>query len=1031
VVAGYGTVSFVSLVNGAPQQHELKDVLFVPTLNFNLVSVHKATRAGLPVTFTEKLGEITCNGRPVMQAEGKNGLYLISALPKSALATAAVTSALKAHRAHQRFAHLGYDNLIRMVQGGMVAGLDVSVSDLQAAKASVCEPCALGKAKRLPFPEGGPRRDAPAALVVMDLCGPISIPTNDGSKYVATFTDDYSGLSVVRLLKTKDAVVDVVKDVLTQLETQSKHKLRAIRTDRGLEYLNQRLDRWLADKGVVHETTAPYTPEQNGRAERLNRVLMERTRAMLVDSGLPARWWGEALMTANYLRNRSPAPNGKLTPWELFFGAKPDVSHFRVFGCKAYVTIPKPRRASKVEPVAIAGTFVGYEPHSKAFRILMADNTISISRDVRFDESQMGGRAAQAPVLTFLDDSDEDDSSDEDTPDPQPAVLGAGGVDEFHSPEGTPARQARASNSGGPSGGESGRANRSHSADPPLRRSSRVKNPNFDPNNPLGTCAGFAEVSEWIQAGADPDLFPYVSGFAAVSLEPQTLKEALDSDEAPEWQAAVDGEIKSLHENDTWEYMPTPPGVKPIPVRWIFKVKKHADGSIERYKARLVAKGYRQIEGVDFNEVYAPVSKHTTFRTLLALTARDDLELEHMDVKTAFLQGELEEVVYMDPPPGSDLDTKGMCCRLKKAIYGLRQAPRAWHTKLKTVLASMGFKASAADAALFWRGDGRQRIWLLVYVDDILVAGRNKSAIAEIKRALQKALDIKDLGPASLFLGMTITRDRAGRTVRLGQERLIEELLERFEMAKAHGRALPLDAGANLVPATDKELIDTCEKHYSALVGSLLYLSVCTRPDISQAVGVLSRYMARPGVSHWGAARGVLRYLRGTSSLGLKWHPCTGGDRVLGYTDSNYAGDMHTRRSTTGYVFVLHGAALCWSSRLQPTVALSTAEAEYMAACNAAKEGIWLTLLLKDLGISKAPMRLLIDNTAALAIAKNPIASNRSKHIDVQYHFVRERVESGEILVAHVPSEDNVADLLTKVLSAPLFKKGREAMGMK
>jgi hypothetical protein len=317
------------------------------------------------------------------------------------------------------------------------------------------------------------------------------------------------------------------------------------------------------------------------------------------------------------------------------------------------------------------------------------------------------------------------------------------------------------------------------------------------------------------------------------------------------------------------------------------------------------------------------------------------LELHQLDVKTAFLNGELEEEIYMQQPQGYEQGGPEMVCRLKRTLYGLRQAPRAWHMRLKEELGNFEFAASMADAALFTGIIAGERVYLVVWVDDILVAARRAERIAKMKAHLAEKFDMRDLGEATYFLGMELTRNREARTLKLTQEKLTGELVRRYGLADARARSVPLGTGDKLTK--EGEPLDTKRVPYSGCVGSLLYLSACTRPDMAQAVGALARYMAGPTEAHWRAALGVVRYLAGTAEDGVTF----GGseETLVGYCDEDYAGDVDTRRSTTGYVFLMYGGAVSWSSRLQPTVAASTVEGEYLSAAQAVKEALWFRKL--------------------------------------------------------------------------------------
>lgn len=510
----------------------------------------------------------------------------------------------------------------------------------------------------------------------------------------------------------------------------------------------------------------------------------------------------------------------------------------------------------------------------------------------------------------------------------------------------------------------------------------------------------------------------------AIISEPTTVEEALASDQAELWRQAMDEEMASLHTNNTWTLEYPPPGITPIPVKWVYKIKRDSAGNVERFKARVVAKGFRQREGIDYDEVFAPVSKYTTLRALLALAAYEDLEIHQLDIKTAFLNGDLEEDVWIQQPPLYETGD-GTACHLHKSLYGLKQAPRAWYAKLKEELEAMGFHPSEADPALFIKA-GCKPIYLLTYVDDILVVTSDMAALLSTKSRISTVFDARDMGEASCFLGMDIIRDRSARTITLAQHRLINDLLNKHGMEQSKPLLTPLNPSIKLTK--DGELLDTSIYGYSQLIGSLMYLSVSTRPDITQAVGALARYMSAPSVTHWQAAKGILRYIAGTTNYGITY----GSSNLIleAYCDADFAGDIDTRRSTTGYVFILGGGAISWSSRLQPTVAASTTEAEFMAAAYSIKESLWLRTLLSELNIKTGTIDINTDSQSAIKLLKNPVFSMRSKHIDVIYHFARERVMRKDVAFKYISTNKMVADALTKPLPSAKFSFCRSEMGM-
>lgn len=503
---------------------------------------------------------------------------------------------------------------------------------------------------------------------------------------------------------------------------------------------------------------------------------------------------------------------------------------------------------------------------------------------------------------------------------------------------------------------------------------------------------------------------------------PKSVEEALVSPQACFWQEAMDAEVASLHENGTWELVERPKGVRPVGVKWVFALKVDSHGNIVRFKARLVAKGFMQVEGVDFEETYAPVSKYSTTRAILAVAAKEGWEVQQLDVKTAFLQGELREQVFVEQPPGYS-DGTDRVCFLYKALYGLKQAPRAWYEHMHEKLSQLGYTVSAADPGLYVCtkvGQQGERILLLVYVDDMLLASPSAAVVAEAKANLLSIFDARDMGDVCDFVGMHIERDVEQGTIKISNERMIADLLSRYGMANAEGNQVPIASKASDDLVREGVPLDQRRFPYSALVGSLLYLAITVRPDISFAVGALSRFMSCPTVGHWRVAKGVLRYLAATRSVGITYGGSSSDEGLRGWCDADYGGDKDIRRSTTGYVFTINGGAVSWASKRQQTVALSTAESEYMAACAATREAVWMRQLVGELGLPVKAVPISGDNQASLNWVHNHVVGAKSKHIAVQYHFVRERVALREVSFSWVPSADQAADVFTKPLSADM-----------
>ena len=493
-------------------------------------------------------------------------------------------------------------------------------------------------------------------------------------------------------------------------------------------------------------------------------------------------------------------------------------------------------------------------------------------------------------------------------------------------------------------------------------------------------------------------------------------------------------EMESLHENHTYELTELPKGKKALRNKWVYKLKPGDGGNPPRYKARIVVKGFQQKKGVDFDEIFAPVVKMTSIRTVLSIAASMDLEVEQMDVKTAFLHGDLEEEIYMQQPEGFEKKGKeNLVCRLKKSLYGLKQAPRQWYRKFESFMTENGYHKTQADHCVFVkRFNGGDFLILLLYVDDMLIVGRNHMEIRALKKALSGSFSMKDMGPAKQILGMHIVRDRTKKLLWLSQEKYVTKVLQRFgmESAKPVGSTLPTNCKLSIeqCPKSKTEKTEMSKVPYASAVGSLMYAMVCTRPDIGYAVGVVSRYMSNPGREHWAAVKWILRYLRGTLSVCLRFG--SGKPTLEGYTDSDMSADADTSRSTSGYVMTYAGGAVSWQSRLQKAVALSTTEAEYMAAAEAGKEIVWMKEFISELGIRQEEFRLYCDNQSAIHLAKNAAYHSRTKHIQRRYHWIRERVEEGEFAVVKVHTDENGSDMLTKVLSAEKLSVCRQRIGL-
>jgi len=483
-------------------------------------------------------------------------------------------------------------------------------------------------------------------------------------------------------------------------------------------------------------------------------------------------------------------------------------------------------------------------------------------------------------------------------------------------------------------------------------------------------------------------------------------------------------EMESLKKNQTWDLVRLPAGKKALHNKWVYRIKKERNGNL-RYKARLVVKGFEQRAGIDFTEIFSPVVKLTTIRAVLSIVAVENLHLEQMDVKTAFLHGELDEEIYMQQPEGyAKASKQSLVCRLKKSLYGLKQAPRQWYKRFDSFMERSEFRRCHTDHCCYIKRYGSSYIILLLYVDDMLIVGSDMKQIERLKGKLSKEFEMKDLGAASQILGMKITRNREERTLKLSQEEYVGKVLKRFNMEGAKPVSTPLAGHFKLAkrhsPSTQEERDAMAKVPYASAVGSLMYAMVCTRPDIAHAVGVVSRYMQNPGKEHWNAVKWILRYLKGTQKFALHY----GGKEVKlqGFCDADMAGDPDGRKSTTAYVYTLGSGAVSWVSRLQKIVALSTTEAEYIAATEACKEMVWLKAFMGELDMEQSDCTLYSDSQSAIHLAKNSAFHTRMKHIDIRYHFIRSLLEDRQLSLTKIHTDDNPAYMLTKTVPPDKLK---------
>ncbi|KAL3502083.1 hypothetical protein ACH5RR_036532 [Cinchona calisaya] len=478
------------------------------------------------------------------------------------------------------------------------------------------------------------------------------------------------------------------------------------------------------------------------------------------------------------------------------------------------------------------------------------------------------------------------------------------------------------------------------------------------------------------------------------------------------WRQAIDAEFLALEENQTWDVVSCPPSVKPLGSKLVFSIKLRPDGSIDRYKARLVVLGNKQQYGLDYDETFAPVAKMTTVRTIVALAASQSWSLHQMDVKNAFLHGDLKEEVYIKLPHGMPTSSPNTVCKLKRSLYGLKQAPRVWFEKFRSTLLGFSFTQSQYDSSLFLQRTSKGLVILLVYVDDIVITGSDKDGISQIQNLLHSSFHMKDLGQLTYFLGLEVHHRPQG--IFLNQQKYIQDLVDVAGLTNTTSVETPMEINVKY-RRDEGELLED-PTFYRKLVGSLIYLTI-TRPDISYAVHIVSKFMQAPRHLHLSAVRRIIKYIHGTPSRGLLF-PSGSTLQLQAYSDADWAGCPDTRKSTTGWCMFLGDALVSWKCKKQDSVSKSSTEAEYRAMSAACSEITWLRGLLAELGFSQAqPTPLHADNTSAIQIAANPVYHERTKHIEVDCHSIRKAYDHQVITLPHISTTLQIADLFTKSMT--------------
>jgi hypothetical protein len=795
--------------------------------------------------------------------------------------------------------------------------------------------------------------------------------------------------------RSKDEAMSMFETWLSFMKGLKYHigGIGKVRSDNGGEFISTAFMDMLSRNGITPERAPPYA--HVNRAERAIRHVKETARSLISTNytnlsrlaawktggrtSRPFIFWNEAVRHSCAVFNALPEKKFRdkgLSRHERFFGLPPDYTRLKVFGCTAYVHVSRELRKS-FDNTANIGVYLGFNPLSpQTWRVMSIHTGVVVeSRTVLFNEN-----VDSQNIPTFVRGGG---SSQDSVPDEYWQVS-----DEYNDVE-TLAKS-------------SAQWDLSEAIEETYLANGVVED--------LDNCmdSGCVSAELWV---------------------PNSVREALES---PEWREAYDKEIQSFISNDILEFVPRSSDMKVLNWRWIFRIKENTVSGELTYKARGTLRGDHQVEGVDYDETFAPVARLKSLRILLSIVCHQDLECDNMDVNTAFLYGEKqadEPEVYVKIPQGFPVpiavrrSNNEFVGKLKRHVYGLKQAPRTWFRTLSEYLVSIGFSSCVHETCLFVRRSMDQVCYIFVYVDDLVIATNSKEEMSVVKAELTSKWSMKDLGPLESILGIRVTRDRSARTLCLSQEKYVDNLLRKFKLEDLKASRTPLDPGCvlskSMCPRTEEEKRTASKQPYRELVGSLMYLMVCTRPDIAFAVCQLSRYGSNHGEGHWKALLHVIRYVKGTKALGITYR---GGMDLYPrlFSDASFASDPDSRRSVSGYVSYVGGGPVSWKSKVQSTVALSTCESEYIALCAAAQEAVHLKSLFSELVpvVNGGGTTVVVfeDNKATIDISKNPCLHEKQKHVDVKYHYVRECVLESRIRIQYLRTDLMLADVLTKAV---------------
>ncbi|KAI3681162.1 hypothetical protein L6452_35946 [Arctium lappa] len=973
-----------------------EDVFYVEQLRYNLLSVSQVCDKKHSILFTDSECIILAPGFKVvdekmilLRTPRKDNVYCLDmenvSNDSSLNCLVSKASLDESSLWHRRMCHMNFKTMNKLVKNNLVRGLPSKVFSCD----DHCVACLKGKQHKTSHKSKELNTiSSSLQLLHMDLFGLTNVMSISKKSYCLVIVDDYSRFTWVYFLRTKDETSGLIKSFILRIENQTNQKVKVIRSDNGTKFKNLDLNTFCEEKGIERQYSAPWTPQQNGVAERRNRTLIEAARSLLADSKLPITFWAEAVNTACYVQNRVLVvkPKNK-TPYDILNKIKPFIGFFKPFGCPCTILNTK-THLGKFDSKSDDGFLVGYSSQSKAYRVFNSSSRIIEESDnVKCNEntpnpigSGSGSRGSGDEQVQYII--------------PQSVI--------FPIPTMTPVEICERETVTEPSQSEEeirDEKNLEHE-DPEVADeipSADLNDSNLD--------VGFNEEPSHqtrTQKNHPPEL-----------IEP---KKAYDAMKDSSWIEAMQEELLQFKLQDVWDLVDLPKGHRAIGTKWIFRNKKDERGIVIRNKERLVAQGYTQEEGIDYEEVFAPVARVETIRLFLAYASYMNFKVYQMDVKSVFLYGTIDEEVYVCQPPGFENPSyPDRVYKLKKALYGLHQAPRAWYDTLSTYLLENGFERGIIDKTLFIKRSKKNTLLVQIYVDDIIFGSTKDQMCRDFEELMHKSFKMSSMGELTFFLGLQVKQQKDG--IFISQSKYVKDILDKCGLSDSKPASTPMKTHKQIT--VDLEWEDVDVHVYRSMIGSLVYLTT-SRPDIMFPVCVCARFQVKPKQSHLQAVKRIFRYLKGQPRLGL-WYPYESTFDLIAYSDSDLGGANMDRKSTSGGCQLLGARLVSWQCKKQTTVSLSTTEAEYIAAASCCSQVIWIQNQMLDYGVTFLHTPIFIDNSSAISIVNNPVKHSKTKHIEIRYHFIRDCNEKKLIQVAKVHTDNQFADLFTKAFDVEVY----------